>query len=63
MEHIRGLLEDRESLTAEYETENQELRHELQQIKQQQGEVLFSMLLLAFLPSLPYSFIHICNVY
>ncbi|XP_036068549.1 coiled-coil domain-containing protein 30 isoform X3 [Oryzias melastigma] len=36
VEHIRGLLEDRESLTAEYETENQELRHELQQIKQQQ---------------------------
>uniref|UniRef100_A0A3P9KZF3 Coiled-coil domain containing 30 n=1 Tax=Oryzias latipes TaxID=8090 RepID=A0A3P9KZF3_ORYLA len=36
VEHIRGLLEDRESLTAEYEAENQDLRHELQQIKHQQ---------------------------
>ncbi|XP_078806919.1 uncharacterized protein ccdc30 isoform X9 [Oryzias latipes] len=36
VEHIRGLLEDRESLTAEYEVENQDLRHELQQIKHQQ---------------------------
>lgn len=36
--HIRGLLEERECLTAEYERDNEHLRHELHQIRQQQGE-------------------------
>lgn len=35
--HIRGLLEERESLTADYERDNEQLRHELHQIRQQQG--------------------------
>ncbi|XP_072223655.1 uncharacterized protein ccdc30 [Leuresthes tenuis] len=34
--HIRGLLEERECLTAEYERDNEDLRHELHQIKHQQ---------------------------
>ncbi|XP_029974224.1 trichohyalin isoform X2 [Salarias fasciatus] len=34
--HIRGLLEERECLTAEYERDNEHLRHELHQIKHQQ---------------------------
>ncbi|KAM4571011.1 uncharacterized protein ccdc30 [Fundulus diaphanus] len=34
--HIRALLEERECLTAEYEKENEDLRHELHQIKHQQ---------------------------
>ncbi|XP_061592433.1 trichohyalin [Cololabis saira] len=34
--HIRGLLEDRECRTAECERDNEELRHELHQIKHQQ---------------------------
>ncbi|XP_028266422.1 trichohyalin isoform X2 [Parambassis ranga] len=34
--HIRGLLEERENLTAEYERDNEQLRHELHQIRQQQ---------------------------
>ncbi|XP_040009974.1 coiled-coil domain-containing protein 30 isoform X2 [Xiphias gladius] len=34
--HIRGLLEERECLTAEYERDNEHLRHELHQIRQQQ---------------------------
>ncbi|XP_016891752.1 coiled-coil domain-containing protein 30 isoform X2 [Cynoglossus semilaevis] len=34
--HIRGLLEERESLTADYERDNEQLRHELHQIRQQQ---------------------------
>lgn len=38
VEHIRGLLEERECLTAEYERDNEQLRLELQQIRHQQGE-------------------------
>uniref|UniRef100_A0A3B4YW45 Coiled-coil domain containing 30 n=1 Tax=Seriola lalandi dorsalis TaxID=1841481 RepID=A0A3B4YW45_SERLL len=34
--HIRGLLEERECLTADYERDNEHLRHELHQIRQQQ---------------------------
>ncbi|XP_027867699.1 coiled-coil domain-containing protein 30 isoform X1 [Xiphophorus couchianus] len=34
--HIRALLEERECLTAEYERDNEDLRHELHQIKHQQ---------------------------
>ncbi|KAK5619641.1 hypothetical protein CRENBAI_010666 [Crenichthys baileyi] len=34
--HIRTLLEERECLTAEYERDNDDLRHELHQIKHQQ---------------------------
>ncbi|XP_044068864.1 trichohyalin isoform X2 [Siniperca chuatsi] len=34
--HIRGLLEDRECLTADYERDNEHLRQELHQIRQQQ---------------------------
>uniref|UniRef100_A0A671X6D3 Coiled-coil domain containing 30 n=1 Tax=Sparus aurata TaxID=8175 RepID=A0A671X6D3_SPAAU len=34
--HIRGLLEEREGLTAEYERDNEHLRHELHLIRQQQ---------------------------
>ncbi|XP_026187368.1 coiled-coil domain-containing protein 30 isoform X3 [Mastacembelus armatus] len=34
--HIRGLLEERECLTADYERDNEHLRHELYQIRQQQ---------------------------
>ncbi|KAJ8257655.1 hypothetical protein GJAV_G00188250 [Gymnothorax javanicus] len=40
VEHIRNLLEDRESLTAEYERENEQLRTELQQMKIQQDAQL-----------------------
>ncbi|KAG5838658.1 hypothetical protein ANANG_G00225950 [Anguilla anguilla] len=40
VEHIRNLLEDRESLTAEYERENEQLRAELQQMKLQQDAQL-----------------------
>ncbi|XP_064153963.1 coiled-coil domain-containing protein 30 isoform X2 [Anguilla rostrata] len=40
VEHIRNLLEDRESLTAEYERENEQLRAELQQMKIQQDAQL-----------------------
>ncbi|XP_056130343.1 coiled-coil domain-containing protein 30 [Lampris incognitus] len=36
VEHIRGLLEERECLTAEYEKDNEQLRLELQQIRLQQ---------------------------
>ncbi|KAM4610862.1 uncharacterized protein ccdc30 isoform 2-T2 [Polymixia lowei] len=36
VEHIRGLLEERECLTAEYERDNEQLRLELQQIRLQQ---------------------------
>ncbi|XP_029910776.1 coiled-coil domain-containing protein 30 isoform X2 [Myripristis murdjan] len=36
VEHIRGLLEERECLTAEYERDNEQLRLELQQISHQQ---------------------------
>lgn len=36
--HIRGLLEEREGLTAEYEKDNEHLRQELHQIRQQQGQ-------------------------
>ncbi|XP_017273037.1 coiled-coil domain-containing protein 30 isoform X2 [Kryptolebias marmoratus] len=45
--HIRALLEERECLTAEYERDNEELRHELHQIKRQQdsqGKELAEML-------------------
>lgn len=35
------MLEERESLTAEYERENEQLRAELAQMKHQQGEVDF----------------------
>ncbi|XP_026224734.1 coiled-coil domain-containing protein 30 isoform X2 [Anabas testudineus] len=34
--HIRGLLEERECLTADYERDNELLRHDLHQIRQQQ---------------------------
>ncbi|KAM9343455.1 coiled-coil domain-containing protein 30 [Pholidichthys leucotaenia] len=34
--HIRGLLEERESLTAEYERDNEHLRHDLHQLRHQQ---------------------------
>ncbi|XP_014828617.1 PREDICTED: trichohyalin-like isoform X2 [Poecilia mexicana] len=34
--HIRALLEERECLTAEYERDNEDLRHELHQVKHQQ---------------------------
>lgn len=37
VEHIRGLLEERESLTAEYEQDNEQLHADLQQIRLQQG--------------------------
>lgn len=37
--HIRGLLEERECLTADYERDNELLRHELHKIRQQQGEL------------------------
>ncbi|KAL1021263.1 hypothetical protein UPYG_G00010900 [Umbra pygmaea] len=36
VEHIRGLLEDREALTAEYERDNQQLRTDLKNIQLQQ---------------------------
>ncbi|CAB1329583.1 unnamed protein product [Coregonus sp. 'balchen'] len=36
VEHIRGLLEERESLTAEYERDNEQLHADLQQIRLQQ---------------------------
>lgn len=36
--HIRGLLEERECLTADYEKDNEHLRQELHQIRQQQGD-------------------------
>lgn len=36
--HIRELLEERECLTSEYERDNEHLRQELHQIRQQQGE-------------------------
>ncbi|XP_042155313.1 coiled-coil domain-containing protein 30 isoform X3 [Oncorhynchus tshawytscha] len=36
VEHIRGLLEERESLTAEYEQDNEQLHADLQQIRLQQ---------------------------
>ncbi|KAM9785619.1 uncharacterized protein ccdc30 [Neosynchiropus ocellatus] len=36
VEHIRGLLQQRECLTAGYERENEELRHELHIVRQQQ---------------------------
>ncbi|XP_053339360.1 coiled-coil domain-containing protein 30 isoform X2 [Clarias gariepinus] len=36
VEHIRNMLEERECLTAEYERDNEQLRAELEQIKQQQ---------------------------
>lgn len=39
VEHIRNLLEERESLTAEYERENDQLRAELSQMKHQLGEL------------------------
>uniref|UniRef100_A0AAQ5Y6D4 Coiled-coil domain containing 30 n=1 Tax=Amphiprion ocellaris TaxID=80972 RepID=A0AAQ5Y6D4_AMPOC len=34
--HVRGLLEERECLTADYERDNEHLRHELHQIRHQQ---------------------------
>lgn len=37
--HIRGLLEERECLTAEYERDNEHLRQELHHMRQQQGDV------------------------
>lgn len=37
--HIRGILEERECQTAEYEQENEQLRQELHHIRQQQGEL------------------------
>jgi len=37
VEHIRGLLEERELLTAEYERDNEQLRLELQQSRLLQG--------------------------
>lgn len=49
MAHIRTLLEERECLTAEYERDNEELRHELHQIKHQQGENSKLLMILAFL--------------
>lgn len=36
--HIRGLLEERECLTSDYERDNEHLRQELHQIRQQQGD-------------------------
>lgn len=36
--HIRGLLEEREGLAAEYERHNEQLQHELHQIQHQLGE-------------------------
>lgn len=36
--HIRGLLQQRECLTSGYERDNEQLRQELHQIRQQQGE-------------------------
>lgn len=38
VEHIRNMLEERESLTAEYERDNEKLRSELALMKHQQGE-------------------------
>lgn len=38
VEHIRNMLEERESLTAEYERDNEQLRAELALMKHQQGE-------------------------
>lgn len=37
--HIRGILEERECQTAEYEQENEQLRQELHHIRQQQGKL------------------------
>lgn len=45
--HIRGLLEERECLTADCERDNEHLRQELHHMRQQQGELassLFQML-------------------
>lgn len=39
--HIRGLLEEREGLGAEYERQNEQLQHELHQIQHQLGELFF----------------------
>lgn len=38
MEHIRNMLEERESLAAENERDNEQLRAELALMKHQQGE-------------------------
>lgn len=37
--HIRGILEERECQTAEYEQENEQMRQELHHIRHQQGEL------------------------
>lgn len=47
VEHIRNMLEERESLTAEYERDNEQLRAELALMKHQQGEGF--ILILSFL--------------
>lgn len=62
--HIRGMLEERECLTADFERDNELLRHELHQMWQQQGELsiavvktgLFTILMLfcVFKPRLPF---------
>lgn len=38
--HIRGLLEERECLTADCERDNEHLRQELHHMRQQQGELV-----------------------
>ncbi len=49
--HIRGLLEERECLTADYERDNELLRQELHQIRQQQGKFSANMVLMQLFPS------------
>ncbi len=39
VEHIRNMLEERESLAAEYERDNEQLRAKLALMKHQQGEL------------------------
>lgn len=64
MEHIRNMLEERESLTAEYERDNEQLRAELALMKHQQGEgfiLIFSILKTVFVVNnVPRSFVLAC---
>lgn len=63
MEHIRNMLEERESLTAEYERDNEQLRAELALMKHQQGEgfiLILSFLRLFVVNNVPHSFVLAC---
>lgn len=62
MEHIRNMLEERESLTAEYERDNEQLRAELALMKHQQGEgfILILSFLRLFVVNNVHSFVLVC---